>query len=68
MMTWLKLALALVALLQWVTRRLDEEKRKQVLLDITEKVFKDEIDRLLVAMRDAERMPSTDDTRRFREE
>jgi hypothetical protein len=67
-MTWLKLALALVALLQWVTRRLDEEKRKQVLLDITEKVFKDEIDRLLIAMRDAERMPGTDDTRRFREE
>lgn len=53
MTAWLKLALGLVALVQWIMTRLDEAERRQVAAALTEKVLRDEIDRIIDDMRRA---------------
>jgi hypothetical protein len=50
---WLKLALGLVALVQWIMTRLDEAERRQVAAALTEKVLRDEIDKIVADMRRA---------------
>jgi hypothetical protein len=50
---WLKLALGLVALIQWIMTRLDEAERRKVAAALTEKVLRDEIDKIVADMRRA---------------
>jgi hypothetical protein len=50
---WLKLALGLVALIQWIMTRLDEAERRKVTAALTEKVLRDEIDKIVADMRRA---------------